>query len=96
MVVWSAVLASCAIPKMFEEVHLLQKLQDGSIIPYDPSSSRMPFIDGSVGGDVPLHRIAELFNVNTFLVSQVNPQVIPFLSEDTGEVMSRKHKKRFL
>ena len=33
----------------------------------------MPFIDGSVGGDVPLHRIAELFNVNTFLVSQVNP-----------------------
>ena len=56
----------------------------------------MPYIDGSVGGDVPLHRIAELFNVNTFLVSQVNPYVIPFISEDTGEIMSRKHKKLFI
>ncbi len=51
----------------------MQKLQDESIIPFDPSSSRMPYIDGSVGADVPLHRVAELFNVNTFLVSQVNP-----------------------
>ena len=74
----------------------MQKLYDGSIIPYDPSSSRMPYIDGSVGADVPLHRIAELFNVNTFLVSQVNPYVIPFISEDTGMIMSRKHKKLFI
>ena len=56
----------------------------------------MPYIDGSVGADVPLHRIAELFNVNTFLVSQVNPYVIPFISEDTGMIMSRKHKKLFI
>ena len=81
---------------MFKEIDLMQKLRDGSIIPYDPSSSRMSFIDGPVGNDVPLQRIAELFNVNTFLVSQVNPYVIPFLSVDTGEIMCRKPKKRFI
>ena len=56
----------------------------------------MHFIDGSVGSDVPLTRVAELFNVNTFLVSQVNPYVIPFLSADTGEIMDKKPKKKFI
>jgi len=32
VVVWSAVLASCAIPGMYAKVDLMQKLEDGSII----------------------------------------------------------------
>jgi TAG lipase/steryl ester hydrolase/phospholipase A2/LPA acyltransferase len=39
--------------------------------------------------------MAELFNVNTFLVSQVNPHVCPFVSVDTGSVLDTKGRKRF-
>ena len=30
---------------------------------------------------VPFDRLAQLFNVNTFVVSQVNPHVVPFLAD---------------
>ena len=32
--------------------------------------------------DTPLHRIAELFNVNHFIVSQARPYIAPFLQSD--------------
>ena len=54
------------------------------------------FVDGSVASDLPMQRIAELFNVNTFIVSQVNPHVCPFVSVDTGSVLDTKFKKMFL
>jgi len=77
VLVWSAVCASCAIPGMYAKVDLMQKLDDGSITQYDPSSKRMQFVDGSVASDLPMQRLTELFNVNTFIVSQVNPHVCP-------------------
>jgi TAG lipase / steryl ester hydrolase / phospholipase A2 / LPA acyltransferase len=40
------------------------------------------FIDGSVACDLPMNRMAELFNINTFIVSQVNPHVAPFITSD--------------
>lgn len=40
------------------------------------------YIDGSVDGDLPMTRLAEMFNVNHFIVSQVNPHVVPFLPRD--------------
>lgn len=43
---------------------------------YEDDSNR--FIDGSVASDIPAKRIGELFNVNTYIVSQVNPHGIPF------------------
>ena len=46
----------------------------------------MTFVDGSVANDLPMQRLTELFNVNTFIVSQVNPHVVPFVSVDTGRV----------
>ena len=55
----------------------------------------MMFIDGSVASDLPMQRIAELFNVNTFIVSQVNPHVCPFVSVDTGPVLDTRLKKAF-
>jgi len=54
VVLWSAVLASCAIPGMFAQVKLMQKLNDGSIVQYDPSSSGLQFVDGSVASDLPM------------------------------------------
>ena len=41
LLIWSAVVASCSIPGIFPKVDLMQKLDDGSIIQYDPSSKRM-------------------------------------------------------
>ena len=31
------------------------------------------FLDGSIGADLPMQTISELFNVNCFIVSQTNP-----------------------
>jgi len=76
VLIWSAATASCAIPVVFSAVQLVAKTSDGSIVPYHPEGLR--FVDGSFKSDIPLTRIAELFNVNHFVVSQVNPHVAPF------------------
>jgi len=40
-----------------------------------------------------MKRLGELFNVNTFIVSQVNPYVCPFVSVDTGSILDTKLRK---
>lgn len=52
----------------------------GEAVPWDSSPQR--WIDGSVDNDLPMTRLAEMFNVNHFIVSQVNPHVVPFLAKD--------------
>merc|ERR1712228_170961 len=37
------------------------------------------FSDGSVSHDLPMNKISQLFNVDNFIVSQVNPHLVPFL-----------------
>ena len=56
----------------------------------------MQFVDGSVAQDLPMQRLTELFNVNTFIVSQVNPYAAPFVSVDRGQVLDNALKMRFL
>eukprot|EP00184_Porphyridium_aerugineum_P000062 CAMPEP_0184706980 /NCGR_PEP_ID=MMETSP0313-20130426/37037_1 /TAXON_ID=2792 /ORGANISM="Porphyridium aerugineum, Strain SAG 1380-2" /LENGTH=1034 /DNA_ID=CAMNT_0027168549 /DNA_START=453 /DNA_END=3557 /DNA_ORIENTATION=+ len=73
VLIWSAAAASCALPVVFAPVELVAKNSDGAIISYHPDGLR--WLDGSVLADVPLQRISELFNVNHFIVSQVNPHV---------------------
>jgi predicted acylesterase/phospholipase RssA len=79
VLVWSAACASCALPGLFEPVELMAK-RDGKIEPYHPST--MQWSDGSMEHDLPMERVAELFNVNHFVVSQVNPHVVPFVSDN--------------
>ena len=69
---------------MFTAVPLLAKDPNtGEARPWNPSPQQ--WIDGSVDNDLPMTRLAEMFNVNHFIVSQVNPHVIPFLArEDDG------------
>ena len=85
MVVWSAVQASCAIPGFYENVELMIKTASGKLEPYYLSKLKgnFKFIDGSVACDLPMNRMAELFNINTFIVSQVNPHVAPFINSDS-------------
>jgi TAG lipase/steryl ester hydrolase/phospholipase A2/LPA acyltransferase len=94
VVIWSAVSASCAIPGFFDSVELMIKTQSGEIVPYHPENIMTRYIDGSVGGDLPMQRMSELFNVNTFIVSQVNPHVVPFLSVDGGGILESRTRKR--
>ncbi|OQS06498.1 patatin-like phospholipase [Thraustotheca clavata] len=70
VLVWSASLASCAIPLIFAPVELLGKDQHGNIVPVYREG--LKWSDGSVECDLPMERLSELFNVNHFIVSQVN------------------------
>ncbi|KAL8670212.1 MAG: hypothetical protein Q9168_005234 [Polycauliona sp. 1 TL-2023] len=84
VLIWSAVAASCSVPLVFSAATILAKdPKTGQAVPWNPSPQR--WIDGSVDNDLPMTRLAEMFNVNHFIVSQVNPHVVPFLlkEEDT-------------
>ncbi|KAK0611023.1 acyl transferase/acyl hydrolase/lysophospholipase [Immersiella caudata] len=81
VMIWSAVAASCSVPLIFKAAPLLVKdPATGAHVPWNPTPQR--WIDGSVDNDLPMTRLAEMFNVNHFIVSQVNPHVVPFLSKD--------------
>ncbi|TKV67160.1 DUF3336 domain-containing protein [Marinobacter panjinensis] len=77
LLVWSAVLASAAVPGIFPPVPLMKKDIEGNILPYMP---RLKFVDGSVVSDLPIERLMHLYDVNFTVVSQTNPHVVPFLN----------------
>ncbi|CDW73342.1 patatin-like phospholipase family [Stylonychia lemnae] len=95
VLVWSAVCASTAIPRFYDPVELMIKTESGQIRPYHPNLQRTRYVDGSISTDLPMQRVSELFNVNTFIVSQVNPHVIPFVSVDGGGILQSQMRKRF-
>ncbi len=74
----SAVLASCAIPGVFPAVTLMAKNYHGDVQPYLPSRK---WVDGSFSQDLPAKRLARMYGVNHFIVSQVNPAVLPLLTD---------------
>ncbi|CAG9314328.1 unnamed protein product [Blepharisma stoltei] len=82
VLVWSAALASCAIPFVFQSVELKCKDHNGQTVPFHPSG--LKFIDGTIKADLPTQKLAEMFNVNAFIVSQTNPWVLPFLTPEDG------------
>ena len=79
-----AALASAAIPGIFPAVQLRAKNYNGKSVAYMPQNR---WIDGSVHNDIPKEKVNRLHNINHYIVSQTNPHVVPFLSEeieDTG------------
>jgi TAG lipase/lysophosphatidylethanolamine acyltransferase len=85
--IWSAALASNASSKaLYSPVTLYCKDETGSIVPW-PHTQDVVFRSwrqvNSSGRESPLSRLAELFNVNHFIVSQARPYVVPFLSSDS-------------
>ena len=87
---WSASLASCAVPGIFEPVELRAKSIDGQEIPYFPQGQK--WSDGSVENDLPMQRLSELFNVNHFIVSQVNPHALFLAGTSLGSGPVASHK----
>jgi TAG lipase/steryl ester hydrolase/phospholipase A2/LPA acyltransferase len=74
---------SCSVPVVFSPPVLVAKDPlTGETVPWH--DDRRQWIDGSVDGDLPMTRLAEMFNVNHFIVSQVNPHVVPFLAKEDG------------
>lgn len=71
VLVWSAAVCSSSVPGVFDPSTLLVKEADGSIRP--ELSYNQKYVDGSMEADLPMQQISELFNINHFLVSQVNP-----------------------
>ena len=77
--VWSAVMASCAVPVLFPPVHLTSKRYDGQHTPY---MSNTKWVDGSMRSDFPQEKMARLYNINYTIASQVNPHIVPFMQSD--------------
>ncbi|KIM67964.1 hypothetical protein SCLCIDRAFT_107258 [Scleroderma citrinum Foug A] len=80
-IIWSAVLASAAVPGIMNPVVLMQKLPDGQIVPWNWGSK---FKDGSLRVDIPLQALNLYFNVTHPVVSQVNPHVHLFFFASRG------------
>ncbi|KAF9579636.1 hypothetical protein BGW38_004031 [Lunasporangiospora selenospora] len=77
VLIWSAVATSCAAPFIYNSAPLMAKDKNGEEVQWNPS--RYHWIDGSVDNDLPMNKLSELFNVNHFIVCQVNPYIVPFL-----------------
>jgi len=74
-----AALASSAIPGLLPPIQLRALNYAGKSVPYMPQSR---WIDGSVHEDIPKDKVNRLHNVNHYIVSQTNPHVVPFLTDD--------------
>lgn len=95
VMIWSAVATSCSVPFIFSPAQLMAKdPRTGKEVPWDHSTQR--WIDGSVDNDLPMTRLAEMFNVNHFIVSQVNPHVVPFLEKDEAFVAAQANHQKSL
>lgn len=94
VMIWSAVAASCSVPLVFSPSSLSVKdPRTGEVSHWTGGQDQQKWIDGSVDNDLPMQRLSEMFNVNHFIVSQVNPHVIPFLVKDKdirGEDLDKK------
>jgi len=87
VLIWSAAIASNASsPSLYgRSITLKCKDASGSIVPWSVASDTtfQPWTAASyTDRDSPLSRIAELFNVNHFIVSQARPYLVPFLKSD--------------
>ncbi|KAJ5893345.1 hypothetical protein N7495_005036 [Penicillium taxi] len=82
-VIWSAVLASAAVPGILNPVVLMTKKRDGTLAPY---SFGHKWKDGSLRTDIPIKALNLHFNVNFTVVSQVNPHINLFFFSSRGTV----------
>ncbi|KAI9226923.1 MAG: lipase [Piptocephalis tieghemiana] len=81
-IIWTAVLASSAIPGVLPPVVLLMKDPQGRAVPYMGAGHK--WCDGSLRTDIPLESLKFYFNVRFTIVSQVNPHIRVFFYEPRG------------
>lgn len=87
VLIWTAALASNALPGLYEPVELLCKDSSGDVVRWAPYGSIR--FARSADAHTPFERLSELFNVNNFIVSQARPYLAPFLSSPL-----HRHRRR--
>jgi TAG lipase / steryl ester hydrolase / phospholipase A2 / LPA acyltransferase len=80
--IWSAVCASCAVPSVFSPANIYEKDPITKEEMLWMQNAQQTFVDGSLDHDIPMRKLSEMFNVNFFIVSQVNPHVRVFLDRE--------------
>ncbi len=73
----SAVRASCAVPGLFEPVQLMARDAHGETVPY----LKARWIDGVFAADLPAKQLARLYGTNHYLVSYINPVLMPMFRD---------------
>lgn len=104
VLIWSAALASNAsLAPLYSPVTILCKDETGAIVPWSTSFNqpvehmkRSHHLNHTRPSDrdSPLSRVAELFNVNHFIISQARPYIAPFLSSEFQHPPSSKRTRR--
>ncbi|QSL65597.1 hypothetical protein MERGE_002910 [Pneumocystis wakefieldiae] len=82
-VIWSALIASAAIPGILNPVPLMSKNPDGQLTPYNFGNK---WKDGSLRTDIPIHSLHIYFDVTYSIVSQVNPHINTWFFSPRGSV----------
>ncbi|RPB21678.1 patatin-domain-containing protein [Terfezia boudieri ATCC MYA-4762] len=82
-VIWSATIASAAVPGILNPVVLMMKTNSGGLIPFSFGNK---WKDGSLRTDIPLRALNLHYNVNFSIVSQVNPHINIFFFSSRGTV----------
>ena len=72
------VLASCAVPFVFDAVALRKRRADGEVI---AANVGRRWVDGSLYADVPAAALREAYGVEHCIVSMVNPFIAPFVTD---------------
>ncbi|KAK3626043.1 triacylglycerol lipase [Elasticomyces elasticus] len=85
VLIWSAALASNATDARFSPTMLQCKTSEGIVEPWDApaeasQTAKPTFKTKLTNRHTPLSRVAELFNVNHFIISQARPYIAPFLA----------------
>ncbi|KAI1428163.1 acyl transferase/acyl hydrolase/lysophospholipase [Xylaria sp. FL1777] len=99
VLIWTAAVASNAsTPSLYgsRQTTVLCKDVNGNIVPWAPGNSFRPWTHATdKDRKSPLARIAQLFNVNHFIVSQARPYLIPFLESDMHgpSLYTARHKR---
>ena len=82
-VIWSALIASAAVPGILNPVVLMMKTKSGKLVPYNFGHR---WKDGSLRTDIPVQQLNMYFNVNFSVVSQTNPHISIFFYAPRGSV----------
>lgn len=97
VLIWSAALASGSPPLLFKPAVIWMKDSRTGLITSWDGNYDGAWRDGSIFGDIPKSRLAELFNVTHSIVCQVNPHMNPLLriQEMLFPAISSRRKRRF-
>lgn len=88
----TAVMASCAVPGVYPPVMLMAKNVYGEAQPHLPDRR---WVDGAVTDDLPAKRLARLYGVNHYIVSQANPLALAIMKGEQYMPVSEGAKKVF-